>query len=71
MSMSAQDRVVIKNIYYMMAYAFRALEVKEFAKLNSEEFDNFADLMAAILAVGIGLQRKRGFERDYVEEGFA
>ena len=67
MSMSAQDRVVIKNIYYMMAYAFRALEVKEFAKLNSEEFDNFADLMAAILAIGIGLQRKRGFERDYLE----
>ena len=65
--MSAQDRVVIKNIYYMMAYAFRALEVKEFAKLNSEEFDNFADLMAAILAIGIGLQRKRGFERDYTE----
>ena len=65
--MSAQDRVVIKNIYYMMSYAFRSLDIKEYARLGAEEFDNFADLMAAILAIGMGLQRKRGFEREYLE----
>lgn len=67
MSSTAKDRVVIRNIYYMMAYAFRAIKLEEYRKLGAEDFDNLADLMAAILAIGIGLQRKRGFERDYQE----
>ena len=65
MSTTAEDRVVIRNIYYMMAYAFRTLEIGEYAKLGQEDFENLADLMAAILVIGIGLQRKRGFERGY------
>ena len=64
---TAEDRVVVKNVYYMMAYAFRALDVREFARLEAEEFDNFADLMAAILVLGISTQRKRGLERGYEE----
>ena len=67
MSGSAKDRVIIRNIYYMMAYAFRTLDIGEYAKLGQEDFDNLADLMAAILVIGIGHQRKRGFERDYEE----
>lgn len=63
----AEDRVVIKNIYYMMAYAFRALDVKAYAQMEAEEFDGFADLVAAILTIGISMQRRRGFERDYEE----
>lgn len=67
MSVRAEDTVVIRNIYYMMAYAFRALEVKEFRKLASESFEHLDDLLAAILNIGITLQCKRGFERNYQE----
>lgn len=59
------SRVVVRNIYYMMAYAFNVLTVSEYARLATEEFDGVEDLMAAILAIGIDTQRKRGFERDY------
>ena len=68
MSVRAEDTVVIRNIYYMMAYAFRAIDVKEFQKLASESFEHLDDLLAAILNIGISLQRKRGFERNYLEQ---
>lgn len=66
--MSAADSVVIRNIYYMMAYAFRALDVKEYARLGAESFESFADLMAAVLTIGMATQRRRGFEREYEEQ---
>lgn len=65
MSNWAEDNVVIRNIYYMMAYAFRALDVDDYARLKTESFENVADLLAAILTIGIASQRRRGFEHDY------
>ncbi|MGN0038175.1 MAG: hypothetical protein ACI36Y_03440, partial [Coriobacteriales bacterium] len=63
----AEDRVVIKNIYCMMAYAFRAVSLAECRKLAVEEFDRVEDLLAAILALGISTQRKRGLDKAYSE----
>lgn len=57
--------VKIKNIYYMLAYAFQALKEDGWDYLTSEEFDNIHDLMAAILSKGISNQLKRGVYRDY------
>lgn len=68
MSVRAEDTVIIRNIYYMMAYAFRAIDVKEFQKLASESFEHLDDLLAAILNIGISLQHKRGFEKNYQEQ---
>ena len=59
--------VVVRNIYYMMAYAFKVLTISEYARLTTEDFRDVEDLMAAILTVGIDAQRKRGFERNYTE----
>lgn len=67
MSNRAEDSVVIRNIYYMMAYAYRALSVGEYAKLASEKFESANDLLAAILCLGLSLQFKRGLEKDYRE----
>lgn len=63
--MEVSDNIVIRNIYVMMAYAFRALDASDFSKISMENFANIHDLMAAILSVGISVQRKRGFEREY------
>lgn len=65
MGRKAEDAVVIRNVYVMMAYAFKALDVKEYSRLGRESFDNFASLLAAILCIGISIQRKRGFESGY------
>lgn len=62
------QRAVVKNIYYMLAYAFRDVRMKEEQQLSSEAFTSMHNLFAAILAHGIGRQLKRGLHRAYVPQ---
>lgn len=59
--------IPVRNIYYMLAYAFRAFDKAGFQYLGSEEFDNAVDLCAAILARGVESQIKRGLGKVYIE----
>lgn len=59
------DRIPLLNIYYMMAYAWEAVDLVEFQNVAAERFDNAADLMAAILVQGISTQLGRGLYREY------
>lgn len=56
----------IQNIYYMLAYAFQVLNEKEYKNIATEDFDNTAELCAAILARGISMQIKRGLGKEYI-----
>lgn len=56
----------IKNIYYMLSYAFQTLRQTGIEDVASEKFDHVHDLFAAILIRGVGAQVKRGLHRDYV-----
>ena len=56
----------IKNIYYMLSYAFSVLKENGYKDVATEEFDNVADLLAAILAKGVAHQIKRGLGKVYV-----
>lgn len=56
----------IKNIYYMLAYAFSVLNESGYRNIALEEFDNTAELFAAVLACGISVQLKRGLGREYI-----
>lgn len=57
--------IFIKNIYYMLSYAFSTLQQGEYENIATEEFDNIHNLFAAILAKGIGRQLKQGLHREY------
>lgn len=60
--------IKIQNIYYMLAYAFQILKSDAYSFCKTEEFENAADLLAAILEKGISIQiKKRGLKRDYIE----
>ncbi len=59
--------IPIRNIYYMLSYAFQVLTEQGFKKIETEEFENVAELCAAILAKGVSLQLKRGLGREYIE----
>ena len=56
----------VQNVYYMLAYAFKVLNEQGYKKVATEDFENTADLLAAILIRGIGIQIKRGMKRDYI-----
>lgn len=58
----------IQNIYYMLAYAFQILREQGYESCATEEFENTADLLSAILAKGVAIQIKRGLGRTYIEE---
>ena len=58
--------IPIQNIYYMLSYAFQTLQAGNYKDLATEKFHNTAELCAAILDKGIGIQLKRGLRRDYV-----
>lgn len=58
--------IFIKNIYYMLSYAFTTLTPIQDDEIAAEEFDNIHNLFAAILAKGIGQQLKQGLYREYL-----
>ena len=58
--------IFIKNIYYMLSYAFTTLNQGGYENVATEEFENMHNLFAAILAKGIGTQLKQGLYREYL-----
>ena len=58
--------IPVKNVYYMLSYAFKTLYEKGYKSIETEEFQNISDLCAAILIKGIDLQVKRGLGREYL-----
>jgi 5-methylcytosine-specific restriction enzyme subunit McrC len=58
--------IFIKNIYYMLSYAFTTLNQGGYEDVATEEFENMHNLFAAILAKGISRQLKQGLYREYL-----
>lgn len=58
--------IPVKNIYYMLSYAFQTLKDQGIRDSDFESFDNVQKLCAEILIKGINIQIKRGLNRDYI-----
>ena len=56
----------VRNVFHMLAYAFSALREQGYRAVATEDFDNAAELCAAILERGVSLQLKRGLGQEYV-----
>ena len=56
----------VRNVFHMLAYAFSALHEQGYRAVATEDFDNAAELCAAILERGVSLQLKRGLGQEYV-----
>ena len=60
--------IPIRNIYYMLSYAFQVLQSQGFHSLAAEEYENTAELCAAILCKGVAGQLKQGLGRAYIPQ---
>ena len=58
--------IPVKNIYYMLSYAFQVLNEQGVRESDVESFDNIQKLCAEILIRGVSIQIKRGLNRDYI-----
>ena len=50
----------------MLSYAFQTLKQETYEDVAVESFDEMYNLLAAILAKGMGLQLKQGLYREYI-----
>ena len=60
--------IPVQNIYYMLSYAFHVLNEQGYKDIATEQFDNVAELCAAILSKGIAVQLKRGLGKEYIPQ---
>lgn len=67
----ADSSVTIRNVYVMMAYAFRAIRKEGTDRVATESFHHLHDLFAEILVRGVGSQVKRGLHHDYLNRADA
>ena len=69
-----ENKIPIKNIYYMLCYAWDRLEQKDIVEIDTIESNEILDLFAMVLGNGINYLIKRGFHRLYIscqkEESF-
>lgn len=58
--------IPVKNIYYLLCYAWNALEENDLVKTDTEEDITLPDLLARKLLKGSQMLLKRGIDRNYV-----
>lgn len=57
--------ILISNIYYMLAYAFRSLTIGGINDMGKEDFENIHELFAEIIIHSMRRQLKRGLPKAY------
>ena len=60
--------IFIKNIYYMLAFAYQTLQGRDFIEAGAEDFEHIYDLYAKILERGMVNQVIRGVYKEYQEK---
>jgi len=64
--MTTYKNIPIKNIYYMLAYAFKEIKSEDDERIKGEEFENIYDLFAEILTKGVSYLLKQGLHKEYI-----
>ncbi|MCW6088160.1 5-methylcytosine-specific restriction endonuclease system specificity protein McrC [Clostridium sporogenes] len=63
--MNENQKIPIKNIYYMLCYAWNTLKAEDNTLVGTEKFDNIYNLLAKIMINGVSNIIKRGFHKEY------
>ena len=63
--MTRDNNILIKNIYYMLAYTYDTLTPSVFEAMQVERFDNIYNMYAHVLTRGLGVQLKKGLNKAY------
>ena len=60
------NKIPVKNLYYMLCYAWDHLQEKDFARVAREDEKDIKHLLARILLVKLRSLMRRGFYKDYI-----
>lgn len=64
--MERNNKIPIRNIYYMLSYAYQTLNLSEYKQIGTEKFENVKELYAEILSIGIPVLIRGGLSKDYI-----
>ena len=64
--MERNSNIPIRNIYYMLSYAYQTLNISEYKQLGTENFENVQELYTEILSIGIPVLIRGGLSKDYI-----
>ncbi|MGG5461185.1 5-methylcytosine-specific restriction endonuclease system specificity protein McrC [Clostridium sp. B9] len=64
--MEGISKIPIKNIYYMLCYAWEMVDKSEEVSLGNEEFDNIYNLLCKMYIKELESLTKRGFNKYYL-----
>lgn len=59
--------IPVLNVYYMIAYAYAAIDLLDETEVKAEDFENASDMLAFVFGKCLSRQMKQGLERDYIE----
>lgn len=66
--MTEDKGILIRNVYYMLTYAFQELKQNHFEDIAKEDFERIQDLFAEILFRGVSAQLKQGLYKEYISK---
>ncbi|HFL2412645.1 TPA: hypothetical protein ACG3O0_000272 [Clostridioides difficile] len=64
-------KIPIKNIYFMLCYAWNVLTIDNNKILGKESFDNIYNLVSRILIVSVKQLQRKGFHNGYTSNEFS
>ena len=65
MSKGSSSNIILENVFYMLAYAFRAINLSVFKKVRSEAFDRPDELLGRILHNALKPHLQSGLYKTY------
>lgn len=63
----SKSPIPIKNLFYMLCYAWNVLAVADDMKVGTDDFDDAYNLLSRVFSYGIGKLIRQGFHRSYIE----
>ena len=61
-----KNPIPIKNLFYMLCYAWDVLAIKDDISVGSDEYSDAYDLLARVFSFGLGRLIRSGFHRSYI-----
>jgi McrBC 5-methylcytosine restriction system component len=58
--------IPISNLYYLLCYAWRRLDERDFVDIETNPFQDLPNLLARVLIGGVKRLLRQGFDREYV-----
>jgi len=58
--------IPISNLYYLLCYAWKRLDERDFIDVTATPFQDLPNLLARVLIAGVKRLLRQGFDRNYV-----